>query len=150
MVIIPVLQCDEDQTIYTLMVEQRRIADGLSLEEFAAGGVDSNTDNLKTVACQEIREELHLSISPKELISMSDFPIRVNPDFSDGRVFFFYFEKKISLSFLQNIEGRNSGRHGDHEFIKIRVRKMSEITNCVSPSALIGLKLLEKTCKKIF
>lgn len=148
--IVPVLTCRQDRETYTLMVEQRRIVDGDYTEEFPAGTIDAVTNDPKIIACQELEEELHMTVSPEELIPLNHNQVKVNPCFSDGLVSYFYFEREVSLEFLEEMNGRSTGCHEDNEYIRVKVKKMSEVVNCVTPSALIGLKLLERALNKVF
>ena len=58
-VIVPVLYCQDDGEIYTMMVKQRRIIDGGFAFEFPAGGKGLQEDS-RFIASQEIQEELHI------------------------------------------------------------------------------------------
>jgi|TARA_B100002003_G_scaffold228852_1_gene237570 8-oxo-dGTP pyrophosphatase MutT (NUDIX family) len=149
-VIVPVLTCRQDGETYTLMVEQRRIVDGGYTEEFPAGTIGLETDDPKIIACQELEEELHMTVSPEELIPLNDNQVKINPCFSDGLVSFFYFESEVSLAFLEEMNGRSTGCHEDNEYIRVKVKKMSEVIKCMTPSALIGLKLVERALNRVF
>jgi len=148
-VIVPMLTCSDDGKIYTLMVEQRRIADGGNVIEFAAGGIELESDP-KIAACQEIQEELHLTVSTTELIPLTNEPVQVVPSSLEGRMHFFYFEKEVSLSYLEKMNDRNSGCEEAKEYIRIKVCKMSEVVMANTPSALMGLKLLEHKLNRMF
>jgi 8-oxo-dGTP pyrophosphatase MutT (NUDIX family) len=147
--IIPVLTCKEDGAIYTMMVEQRRIVDGGYVTEFPAGGIGSE-DNLKIVACQELQEELQLTVVPEELIPLADEPVKINSSWSGDQTYFFYFEREVSCDFLQEMDNRSTGCHEEHEYLRIKVLKMSEVSNHFTTSALVGIKLLEKAFKCSF
>lgn len=149
-VIIPVLTCCEDNEVYTLMVNQRRIVDGDYSTEFPAGTVDLLQDDPRAMACQELREELSLTISHDELIPLTTDPVKEHPSLADGRAYFFYFTRKVPFSFLEEMDGIKTGCREDHEYISIKVVKMSEVVNCRTPSALIGIKLLERALNRIF
>ncbi len=69
-VVIPLLQCVDDNQYYTVMVEQRCISDGSLHLGFPAGGVD-DCDDLRLAACQELMEETGLVISPNDLVELS-------------------------------------------------------------------------------
>ena len=148
-VIVPVLFCKENDEIYTIMVEQRRIIDGGFAIEFPSGGVGRTRDP-KSMACQEIREELQINILPEELIPLAEDSIKVNPSFSGDVVDFFYFKKNVSISFLNEINGRSTGCHEDSEYIKVRVYKMEDVSNHLTSSAIIGIKLLERALNQNF
>jgi len=142
-VIIPVLKCTEDKELYTLLVEQRCITDGGYVKEFPAGNVNMMEDT-KAMACQEILEEIEISVSPEELIPLTTKPIIINPSLTDDMVHFFYFEREITFSFLKNMNGRSTGCHEEHEYLYVRAHKMSEIVNLSNSSILIGMRLLER------
>jgi len=148
-VIVPVLFCEDNNEIYTLMVEQRRIIDGGLCIEFPSGGVGRSGDVI-SMACQEIKEELHISITTEELIPLATDSIKINPSFSGDIVNFFYFKKYVSRSFLEEMEGKNTGCHHDFEYIKVRVYKMSDVADHLTSSALIGIKLLERALNQNF
>jgi len=147
-VVVPVLRCHEDGEIYTLMVEQRRIIDGGYSKEFPAGTVDLLGDDPRAMACQEVQEELHFSVNPEELISLS--PVKVVSSLMDGLVHYFYFKKEVSWSFLKGFDGLSTGCHTEHEYIKVRLVKMSEVVDCMTSSAIIGVKLVERALNRIF
>ena len=147
--IVPVLTCQEDGEIYTMMIEQRRIIDGGYATEFPAGGLDREED-LKAIACQELREELQLTVTPEELIPLAEDALKIDPTWSGELVYFFYFQREVSFDFLQKMNGRNTGCHEDHEYLRIKVLKMSEVANHLTSSALIGIKLLEKALNRTF
>ena len=148
-VIVPVLYCEENDEIYTMMVEQRRIIDGGFAVEFPSGGVGRNGD-ARSMACQEIKEELHMNIHPEELIPLAADSIKINPSLSGDLVNFFYFKKCVSLAFLEDMDRRSTGCHEDFEYIRVRVYKMSEVTDILTSSALIGVKLVERALKCVF
>jgi ADP-sugar diphosphatase len=148
-VIVPVLKCIDDGEIYTLMVEQRRVADGGYAVEFAAGGMEQESEPM-VVACEEVEEELKIQISNEDLHPLSSEPIQVVPSSLEGRMHFFYFEKEVSLAFLREMDGLAAGREDEKEFIHIRAYKMSEVIMANTPSALMGLKLLEAKLRRMF
>ena len=148
-VIVPVLTCYEDREIYTMMVEQRRIVDGDFNKEFPAGST-VNEEDPKTIACQELKEELHLNVSPEELIPLTTDLVKMNPSVLDARVHFFYFERQVSRSFLEEMDGCHTGCFKDHEYINVRVHKMAEVANILTPSAIIGVKLVEQALNRVF
>ena len=148
-VIVPVLRCLDNGEIYTLMVEQRRVADGSRTVEFAAGGMESESDP-KIVACEEVREELNMEVSVGELHSLTVEPVQVVPSSLDGRMYFFYFQRDVSMAFLQEVDGLAAGLEEDREFISIKACKMSEVLAANTPTALMGLKLVEAKLQRVF
>ena len=149
-VVVPVMTCSDDNKVYTLMVEQRRIVDGDFAVEFPAGSIDSTTDDPKTVACQEIKEELNMDVVPDELLLLSNKRVKTNPSFSDSLVYYYYFERNFSMSELKKMEGKKTGENKHNEYIRVRLKKMSEVSMCMTSSALIGIKLLEEALGRHF
>jgi 8-oxo-dGTP pyrophosphatase MutT (NUDIX family) len=147
--IIPVLTCSDDGEIYTLMVEQRRIVDGEYAREFPAGGIETGGDP-KVCACKEIMEELQIAVLPEELIPLKPDPIKASSSFLGDVIYFYYFERDVSLSFLKEIDGCSTGCHEEDEFIHVRALKMSEASDELTMAALIGIKLLEKKLGRVF
>jgi len=149
-VIVPMFTCPENKEIYTLMVKQHRIGDGDYNLEFPAGSTNSTEDDLKVIALQELQEELHINVSPEELRPLASGPISINPGLSDDSVYFFYFERKVPLAFLKEMDGRKTGCPEDCEYISVKLLKMSEVSNILNSSALIGVKLLERALNRVF
>jgi len=147
--IIPVLTCSDDGNVYTLMVEQRRIVDGDYSREFPSGGIETEGDP-KVSACKEIREELHLTVLPKELIPLKPYPIKASSSIMGDLVYYYYFERTVSLSLLKEIDGQSTGCHEENEFIQVKVLKMSEASDESTIAALIGIKLLEKKMGRVY
>ena len=77
-VIVPVLYCQDDGEIYTMMVKQRRIVDGEFSFEFPAGG-RGMTNDPRLAASQEIQEELHLNIPAEDLLPLATNSIKIIP-----------------------------------------------------------------------
>jgi len=149
--VIPVLNCVDDQTIYTLMVEQRRIVDGGISTEFPAGSVNALEEDPYHSAIQEIEEELGISISKAELNLLTQEPIISCSVFSSSVTYYFYFEKSVTKSFLLEMDGLETGCYHEQEHIKVKVKKMSEVASGnVNAFCLAGIKLLEKRFRKTF
>ena len=111
--------------------------------EFPSGGVGRNGD-ARSMACQEIKEELHMNIHPEELIPLAADSLKINASFSSGLVDFLYFKKHVSMAFLEHMDGRSAGCHEDAEYITVRVYKMVDVADNLTSSAIIGIKLLER------
>lgn len=148
-VVVPVLICDDD-CVYTLMVEQRRIIDGGLALEFPAGSLDKSSDDPRETACREVKEELHLTIAAGDMLPLADRPVKVNTSSSADLVYFFYFQQNVTRLFIEDMEGHITGCHEDNEYIRVRVRKMSEVGDVLTSSALIGVRLLEKKLARRF
>lgn len=69
---------------------------------------------------------------------------------SEKLIYFYYFEREVSLSFLKEIDGRSTGCHEENEFIYVRALKMSEAAHELTMAALIGIKLIEKKLGRVF
>ena len=143
-VIVPVLTCIDNDEIYTLMIEQRRIIDGDFAIEFPSGSLENLDDDLGKLALQELKEELLLNLNRRDIKPLATGPIKVNPTVEGNLVYFFYFEKSVSNEYLSKMDGRKTGNFSDNEFLRVKVLKMSEVADNLTSSALIGVKLLEK------
>ena len=146
-VVVPMLICNDN--IYTLMVEQRRIAHGGISVEFPAGEV-SDIDNLQEAAVCEIDEEINMNIKPTELISLNPEPIFISPDCTYNAVYFYYFKKHVSRKFLIENDLNKTGVNEDGEYLKTRVFLMKKAKNILTPSAIIGVRLLEKHLNTVY
>ncbi len=149
-VVIPVLTCSDDKTIYTLLVKQRRISDGDFTTEFPAGSLEADDDPL-IMAIRELKEELGLTVSENELVPLNQKQIEIAPGILYAMIHYYYFERSVTRSFLEEIEGRITGCHSEFEFIHVKVLKMSEVCSNVSNTySLAGIKLLEHKLGKVF
>lgn len=143
-VIIPVFRCLDDGELYTLMVEQRCICDGGLHLGFPAGNADDLKDDFLAMACGELHEELGIEVLQDELIPLANCGVSINPSITDDLVYFYYFLRDVPLIWLQGMHSRSTGCHGDGEFIRLNLFKLSEIVMLPTSSTLIGLRLLEK------
>ena len=150
-IVIPVLNCVEDQTVYTLMVEQRRVVDGSFTTEFPAGTVEPSIEDSIIVAVQELEEELGMQVSTEELQLLHPYPLKADPSILSAIFHYFYFEREVTQAFLKEMDGRETGCLEDHEYIRVKVQKMSEVSQTNQATfSLAGLKLLENKLGKTF
>ena len=148
---IPVLNCVEGQTVYTLMVEQRRVVDGGISTEFPAGTVEPSIEDSIIVAVQELEEELGMQVSKEELQLLYQYPLKADPSILSATFHYFYFERDVTQVFLKKIDGRETGCHEDHEYMRVKVQKLSEVSqDNVTVFSLAGLQLLENKLVKKF
>jgi len=149
-VVIPILKCLDDNIIYTLMVKQRRISDGNFTTEFPAGSLEAE-DNPLSTAIRELEEELGLRVSENELVPLSQKQIEIAPGILYAMIRYYYFERAVTRSFLEEIEGRSTGCHNESEYIHVKVLKMAEVSTRISNTySLAGIKLLENKLGKVF
>jgi 8-oxo-dGTP pyrophosphatase MutT (NUDIX family) len=149
-VIVPVLRCREDDKIYTLLVEQRRIIDGDFSREFPAGMLDTDVGDPRMMASRELREELHLDIPPEELKPLANRPIKVITSVIGDLLHFYYFKQDVSRAFLDSMDRRSTGIHKDAEYIRVRVETMDALADHSVSSALIGIRLVERAIGRRF
>ena len=148
--VIPVLRCTDDDTLYTLMVEQRCICDGSMHVGFPAGNADEMGADFAAMACGEIKEELGLDVEPADLVPLGEEGVFINPSITDDLVRFYYFTREVSSEWLAGIDSRSTGCHGEGEFIRVRVRKISDAAGMKTTSSLVGLRLLERALGVVF
>ncbi len=149
-VIVPVLTCIDNDEIYTMMIEQRRIIDGDFAVEFPSGSLENLDNDLGELALQELKEELLLSLKRQDIKPLANGPLKINPTVEGNLVYFFYFEERVTIKYLSKMNDRKTGKFSDGEYLRIKVFKMSEVADNLTSSALIGIKLLEKTLNCYF
>jgi len=125
------------------MVEQRCINDGSLCVTFPAGGVD-NGENFRVMACQELKEETGLEISPDDMVELSK-GITLNASLSDDLICFYGFRKDVNRTWLDSIDNRSGGLHAEGEHIRVRVFSLSDCFKMSTASTLIGLALIYRT-----
>lgn len=148
-VIVPVIHCDDGE-VYTLLVRQRRPADGKFADEFPGGLLDNGDEFPAAIAVQELAEELEMEISQEELIPLSPEPVKVCTALLDEKIHFYYFVKNFSKEELQQLDRRRTGHVHEGESLEIRVTPMNQVTGNYNLSALVGIKLLEKALGRQF
>ena len=141
-VIIPLFYCLDNNEYFTLLVKQRRIIDGDYSTEFPAGSIDLIMKP-KNSGCQEIKEELGLSVELDDLNLLNDKHIKINASYSDSLVNFYYFKKNVSMDYLKEFNGKQTGCNDEGEFINVVLLKIKDLIKCNTSSTIIGLKLLE-------
>ncbi|MDR1139730.1 MAG: hypothetical protein LBK93_03845 [Rickettsiales bacterium] len=141
-VIVPLLQCINDEQFYTVMVEQRCISDGDLHISFPAGSVGDGKKR-RIMACQELMEETGIKIVQQDLVKLSE-KISLNSSFSDDIVYFYGFRKNVTREWLDSIDNRSSGLHEEGEYIRVRVFSLADCSKMSATSTLIGLRLVEK------
>jgi ADP-sugar diphosphatase len=108
--VLVVLRCEGRK--YVLLVKQPRVPVGrVSLAEIPAGMLDGE-GNFAGVAAKEMREEAHISFTPEEMISMSDFMSHKqypSPGGCDEFIEYFYASAAVTPAFLHAISGRATG-----------------------------------------
>ena len=141
-VIVPILQCIDDNQLYTIMVEQRCICDGALHIGFPAGSTDE-MDNFRIMASQELREETGLEILPEELIELSE-GISLNSSLSDDFIYFYAFRKDVTRAWLDSVDNSSRGIHGEGEYIRVRVFTLDDSLRMATPSTLIASTLVRR------
>ena len=149
-VVIPVLTCLDDNEKYTMLVQQRRIVDGAFCLEFPGGMLDEGVLDGAGMAAQEVAEELDMEIRAEELRALNSRPLYACESILDETVSFFYFEKQVSKAFLDSVDGKSTGCHEDHEYINVKVKRLSELSDIPSFAIVTGMSLLEKALGESF
>lgn len=132
---------DEDDQVYSLLVEQPRVPIGqASFLELPAGMLDGD-GGVAGIAVQEMKEECGIEVKANELIdltqlayeervSSNQLPVAgVCPSAGgcDEFVQITYLEKKITKTELEAMKGRLSGLRNHGEIITLRVVPFDEV-----------------------
>ena len=103
------------------------------------------------MAVQELEEELGIQVSTEELQLLHPYPLKADPSILSAIFHYFYFEREVTQAFLNKMDGRETGCHEDHEYMRVKVQKMSEVSQTNQTTfSLAGLKLLENKLGKTF
>jgi 8-oxo-dGTP pyrophosphatase MutT (NUDIX family) len=150
-VVVPLLKCRENGGEYTLLVEQFRITQGETIEEFPAGMVDRKNNDPVTAAVLEVREELGIDVNFSELLPLSETPFSTIPSLTDEAAYFLYFTREVSIEFLLGINGQHTGLHEENEFIRVRVHPLADLpSTCNTLGVFVASKLLENHLGRSF
>jgi ADP-sugar diphosphatase len=133
--VLVVLRCEGRK--YVLLVKQPRVPVGrVSLAEIPAGMLDGE-GNFAGVAAKEMREEAHISFTPEEMISMTDFMSHKqypSPGGCDEFIEYFYASAVVTPAFLHAISGRATGCEAENERIRLSYVPYDDLW-CVSGDA---------------
>lgn len=140
-VIVPLIKCNGDEQIYTILVEQRRIVDGALSLEFPGGMIEENDSHFET-ALTETREELGIHLNKNELILLSKDPIKICTAVMDEKAYFYCFQKKVDEIFLKSYHNNKTGIIEDNEFLKLKVFKINEINGINNSNIAIAMNLI--------
>ena len=100
---------------------------------------------------QELEEEVGMVVSAEELQLPHPYPLKPDPSILSAIYHYFYFEREVTQAFLNRMDGRETGCHEDHEYLRVKVQKMSEVSQINKTTfSLAGLKLLENKLGKTF
>ena len=111
---------------YVLLVKQRRICDGSELYEHPAGMIDDDDDSPVDVAARELEEEAQLDVSPDELKPLFDKPLFSATSTSDEALHFFYLERRLPLTEIQAMHGRQTGEEGENEHTQLHIATLPD------------------------
>ena len=153
--VLVVLERDSDAKLFTVVVEQPRIAIGASaFREIPAGMLDDD-GNLAGAAAKELREETGITINQKTLIDMTALAygesgrahqgVYSSCGGSDEFNPIFLHRARVPVGFLTALEGRLTGNASENEHIVVRVIPLDELwTTSADSKALAALCLFDR------
>ena len=121
-----VLIDDQTDDKYVLLVKQRRICDGSELYEHPAGMIDEDDDAPAQVAARELDEEARLDVKPDELKPLFDKPFFTSTATTDEALHLFYLERRMPLSDIRAMQGRETGAEGEDEQTQLHIATLPE------------------------
>lgn len=135
--VVPLVTCSDDDRLYTILVEQPRIAVGKLIYEYPAGMNDDSVD-FKDVAIRELEEECGVVVKDEDLVDITDMfltggPFLLFPETYDDSVHVYSVRLTMTRTELDAIEGRNCGVD-EEEQIVVRVVPF-DIVNFISSDA---------------
>jgi len=140
--ILVVFSC-EDGRKYTVLVEQTRIPIGdVACLEMPAGMIDD--ENVKHAAVKEMEEECGIKLKKSDLISLTSNKMLPSPGSCDEAIDLYYFEKKVTVKELKEMEGRLHGKSDEGEHIQLQVVPFEEASSRTGDSKLLCALLLYK------
>lgn len=136
------LHCPEEDTVYSLLVDQPRVPIGqVSTLELPAGMIDNHSETVAGIAVQEIREECGIDIHASDLVdltalafedatksgSLSVASIPPSPGGCDEYIRYMYLEILVTKAELDDMRDRLTGLREHGEFISLRVVPMDQL-----------------------
>lgn len=140
--IIFVILCKENNSLYTLMVEQLRIGSNKKILEFPSGSVRYG-ETFKKAAVREVAEETGIEISPTKLKKLSS-PVIMQPVNSYLKCQFYGVFLKMSKIEIKKYNNKKTGEYKKNEICVLKTVKIKDVEKMNNDSSIIGLKLLEK------
>eukprot|EP00548_Thalassiothrix_antarctica_P011601 CAMPEP_0194159476 /NCGR_PEP_ID=MMETSP0152-20130528/77851_1 /TAXON_ID=1049557 /ORGANISM="Thalassiothrix antarctica, Strain L6-D1" /LENGTH=317 /DNA_ID=CAMNT_0038869045 /DNA_START=448 /DNA_END=1398 /DNA_ORIENTATION=- len=132
--ILVVLSCNGKK--YTILVEQARIPIGdAACLEMPAGMIDD--ENVKYAAVKEMEEECGIKLKKSDLISLTPDKMLPSPGGCDEAIDLYYFEKKVTVKELKEMQGRIHGKKDEGEHIRLTVVPFEEASKKTGDSKLL-------------
>lgn len=126
------LKCTSDGRVYTVLVQQTRLATGSAqFTEIPAGSIDNGS--FIGAASREIEEELGLVFSEDELRDITgprvdkNDGIHLSPGLLDESCRFFVAEKEVTTAEILELQGQLHGMADEGEHIKLLVVPYDDI-----------------------
>ncbi|KAJ2910867.1 hypothetical protein GGI21_000419 [Coemansia aciculifera] len=111
---------------YMVMVEQPRVAvPSFALQELPAGMTDGDDAVGVSTAVREMLEETGITVTPGDLISLSEHPLYPSPGACDESVALYACEKHVSADEIESIRGRLGGLSDEH--ITVRLVRVCDV-----------------------
>jgi len=140
--ILVALFCQDDGSVYSLLVDQARVPIGqVSSWELPAGMLDNENETVAGIAVQEMREECGIDVKPTDLVDLTTLAcndavelghlpiagIPPSPGGCDEFIRYMYMEKKVTAAELDEMRGRLAGLREHGEKISLRIVPLEDI-----------------------
>lgn len=140
--IVCLIHCTTDDKLYTVMVQQPRIASGKLMYEYPAGLADDCTDH-RDVAVRELEEECKIIASKEELIDLNAKLIgsgyfNTNEERFDEYCSVFLVRRNMTIDEINDLQGRECGVD-EEEQITVKVIPFDDVWNTSSDCATLGI-----------
>jgi len=148
---LPVFVCG--RRYYTALCVQPRLPTGqFDFVEVPAGTVDGS-GNFAGAAAREIEEELHMTVSEKELIELGAATIRkdglwLSPGAADEMMRFYAFVKRVSKQWLAEVNGRCTGLLEEHEQITLKIAPLASLVDVPDAKTIVAHALFHNARRK--
>mmetsp|Transcript_24908 Transcript_24908/g.37851 ORF Transcript_24908/g.37851 Transcript_24908/m.37851 type:complete len:282 (-) Transcript_24908:325-1170(-) len=155
--------CCEDGKVYTVLVEQPRVPLGtVRCIELPAGMIDDN-DTVKGIVIKELKEECGITVKKSELTELTKLAyedayekghipslgMMPSPGGCDEMIGLYYVEKKVTVTELNDMQGRLEGNREEGEHIQLHIVPYDDAWKyCGDSKLLSAMFLYEKLRQK--
>ena len=139
--IVVLIKCDDDGAIYTVLVQQPRIASGQLTFEYPGGMTDDSPD-YADAAVRELAEECGIELNREEVFDTrqllkDDAEFTIYNERLDERTACFGAKKKMTRAEIRALEGRDGGIDEDEQIV-VKIVPFSDVAFFTSDCATLA------------